>query len=87
MDLPEVVLIEVFKYLKKVNLIYSSVVCKMWTAIIWNNVFSARFRETNRLFFDGEWLMNTYAKIFDRFRDDVYWEYVSKLTKKSYRFH
>ena len=83
MDLPKVVLFEVFKYLKKVDLMEPSAVCKKWRAIIWNNVFSENVRETNRLFFDREWLIKTYKKIFDRFQDDVYWECISILPKSA----
>ena len=81
MDLPEVVLFEVFKYLKKVDLTEASAVCKKWREIIWNNDFSAKVRETNRLFFDREWLIKTYRKISYRFIDDVYWESISILPK------
>ena len=83
MNLPEVILFEVFKYLKMVDLIEASAVCKKWRAIIWSNVFSPKVRETNQLFFDREWLMKTYRKIFDRFQDDVYWECISILPKSA----
>ena len=67
MGLPEVVLFEVFKYLRTAELIDASAVCKKWRLIIWNGVFSEKVRETNQLFDDREWLVKTYRKIFDRF--------------------
>ena len=82
-NLPEIVLFEIFKYLKKVDLIEASAVCKKWRAIIWNNTFSEKVRETNRLFVDREWLMKSYKKIFDRFEDGVYRESISILPKSA----
>lgn len=81
MGLPEVVLFEVFKYLKTAELIDASAVCEKWRSVIWNGVFSEKVRETNQLFDDREWLVKTYRKSFDRFEFEVYWECISVLPK------
>ena len=45
MGLPEVVLFEVFKYLKTAELIDASAVCEKWRSVIWNGVFSEKLTE------------------------------------------
>lgn len=81
MNLPEVVLSEVFTYLKRVDLVDASTVCKKWRGIIWSRDFSEKVKKTNQLFNDREWLIKTFEKNFDRFQSEVYWECLSVLPK------
>ena len=81
MDLPEVVLSEVFTYLKRVDLVDASTVCKKSRGIIWSHDFSEKVKKTNQLFNDREWLIKTFEKNFDRFQSEVYWECLSVLPK------
>lgn len=62
MDLPEVVLSEIFKYLKRVDFIDASTVCKKWRNVIWNGDFSEKVKKTNQLFNDKQRLIKTYLK-------------------------
>ena len=72
--LPAKVLSVIFRYLKQTDLIEASAVCKQWYTVINNNSFSSKIKETNQLFDDKDWLLKTYRKHFDRFKDSVYWD-------------
>ena len=41
--------------------------------------FGLKIKETNSLFYDKDWLLKTYYKHFERFKDSVYFECVSIL--------
>lgn len=70
--LPVEVLNDVFKYLKQVDLIEVSAVCKKWRSVIWTKSFHLKINETNQFFRDKDWLLKSYLKHFDRFKDEVY---------------
>ena len=79
MDLPDLVLSEVFKNLKQIDLIEASAVCKKWRNVIWSKDFCLKIGEVNKLFLDKHWLLKTYEKHFERFKDDVYWNCICIL--------
>ena len=60
MDLPEVVLSEIFKYLKRADFIDASTVCKTWRNVIWSGDFSEKVKKTNQLFNDKQRFIKTY---------------------------
>ena len=62
MDLPEVVLSEIFKYLKRADFIDASTVCKTWRNVIWSGDFSEKVKKTNHLFNDKQRFIKTYQK-------------------------
>ena len=71
--LPVDVLSQVFKYLKKVDLIEVSAVWKHWYLLIRSNAFfCSKIDETDQLFNNKEWLLKSYYKHFERFNDSVY---------------
>ena len=72
MDLPEVVLSEISKYLKRADFIDVSTVCKKWRNVISSGNFSENVKKTNQLFNDKQRLIKTYQKKIDRFQPEVY---------------
>ena len=72
--LPAEVLSVIFRYLKQIDLIEASAVCKQWYTMINNNSFSSKIKETNQLFDDKDWLLKIYRKHFDRFKDSLHWD-------------
>ena len=62
MDLPEVVLSEISKYLKRADFIDVSTVCKKWRNVIWSGDFFEKVKKTNQLFNDKQRLIKTYQK-------------------------
>ena len=79
MDLPDLVLSKVFKNLKQIDLIEASAVCKKWRNVIWSKDFCLKIGEVNKLFLDKHWLLKTYEKHFEGFKDDVYWNCICIL--------
>ena len=78
-QLPVEILCTVFKYLRQIDLIEASSVCKLWHNIIQTEVFRAKLKETENLFHDRPWLLKTYFKHFERFAATVYWECVGAI--------
>ena len=72
--LPKELLSSIFQYLKTHDLIEASAVCIKWT-----DIFCSKINKTNNLFYDKDWLLKTYYKQFQRFRDSVYWECIGFL--------
>ena len=56
-----------------------SAVCKKWYRVVMSVDFGLKIKETNSLFYDKDWLLKTYYKHFERFKDSVYFECVSIL--------
>ena len=77
--LPLQVLNAIFKFLKWTDLIEASAVCKKWRDLIWTKSFCKKISETNKLFFDKDWLVKSYYKHFERFKDEFYWDCVGTL--------
>lgn len=77
--LPLEVLDATFKFLKQTDLIEAPAVCKKWRGVIWTKSFCKKINETNELFLDKEWLIKSYYKHFDRFKEDAYWDCIDSL--------
>ena len=71
-QLPVEILSAVFKYLRQINLIEASSVCKLWQSIIQTESFCSKLKETDGLFHDRQWLIKTYFSHFERFGATVY---------------
>lgn len=69
----------IFRYLKQINLIEVSAVCKKWYRVVISVDFCLKIKETNSLFYDKDWLLKTYYKHFERFKDSVCFECVGIL--------
>lgn len=78
-QLPIEILCTIFKYLRQINLIEVSSVCKLWHNLTQTKAFCAKLKETDNLFHDRRWLLKTYFKHFDRFVTTVYWECVGAI--------
>ena len=78
-QLPMDVFSFIFQYLKQIDLIEASAVCKKWYKVISITAFGFKLKETEELFHDRDWLLKTYIKHFDRFRDSVYWDCLNVL--------
>ena len=74
MSLPTEVLAMVFEYLKDLDLIEASAVCKQWNSASKSARFSEKLVEVNQLFKDKGWLLKTHRNHFETFRYGVYWE-------------
>ena len=70
----------IFQYLKQIYLIEASAVCKKWYRVITTIAFGFKLKEADELFHDRDWLLKTYSKHFDRFRDSVYWDCLNVLS-------
>ena len=82
MFFPIEVLWMVFKYLKGLDLIEVSAVCKQWNLASKSARFSAKLTEVNQLFKDKGWLLKTYRHHFEAFRYEVYWEILNQLKRE-----
>lgn len=78
-QLPIEILCTILKYLRQINLIEASSLCKLWHNLIQTKAFCAKLKETDSLFHDRRWLLKTYFKHFDRFVTTVYWECVGAI--------
>ena len=67
----------IFQYLKQIDLIEASAVCKKWYSVISITAFGFKLKETEELFHDRDWLLKTYIK---HFRDSVYWDCLNVLS-------
>lgn len=54
-------------------------VCKYWNCTTKTARLSSKLKETNELFKDRDWLLKTYRKQFEVFRDDIF-----SLLKQNY---
>lgn len=77
--LPNELLSSIFQYLERHDLIEASAVCIKWYSIIWTDIFCSKINKTNNLFYDKDWLLKTYYKHFQRFRESVYCECIGFL--------
>ena len=75
----------VFKYLRYIDLIEASAVCTEWGMIIQKGKFLPKLKETHDIFTDREWLMKSYRKNFDRFRNNMYCEILNYLNLEKFR--
>ena len=78
-QLPVEILSAVFKSLRQIDLIEASSVCKLWHSIIQTESFCSKLKETDGLFHDGQWIIKTYFRHFERFGATAYWECVGAL--------
>ena len=79
MSLPTEVCCGIFGYLKDLDLIEVSALCKEWNISSKSTTYSAKLAEANQLFTDKGWLFKTYQKHFESFKYDVYWEILNRL--------
>ena len=79
MSLPMSFLCLLFEYLNDIDLIEVSAVCKYWNFATKTARLSSKLKETNELFKDRDWLLKTYRKQFEVFRDDIF-----SLLKQNY---
>lgn len=79
MSFPIEVFSSVFKYLRDIDLIEATAVCTESYYIAKTARFAAKLKETNQLFLDKDWLLKTYMKHFNRFRDEVFWNILTNL--------
>ena len=77
--LPNELWSSIFQYLKRHDVIEASAVCIKWYSAIWTDIFYSKINETNNLFYDKDWLLNTSYRHFQRFRESVYWKCIGFL--------
>ena len=76
MSLPMSFLCLLFEYLNDIKV---SAVCKYWNFATKTARLSSKLKETNELFKDRDWLLKTYRKQFEVFRNDIF-----SLLKQNY---
>ena len=79
MSLPTEVLSMVFEYLKDLDLIEASAICKQWNSASKSARISEKLVEVDQLFKDKGCLLKTYRNHFETFRYDIYWEILNRL--------
>ena len=70
----------IFKYLRYIDLIEVSAVCKEWNMIIQKGKLISKLKESQIIFTDRDWHMKSYKKNLDRFWNDMYWEIINYLS-------
>ena len=70
---PTEVLSLIFNYLKYIDLIEASAVCKKWYGVAGiKQSYFLKQQESHKISVDRGWLIKTYKKTFDRFYEDMY---------------
>ena len=69
----------IFTYLRDLDSIEVSALCKEWNFAVKSARFSTKLAEVNQLCRDKSWLLKTYRNYFDTFKLEAYWEILNRL--------
>ena len=80
MSIPVEVWALAFKYLRYIDLVEVSAVCKDFYKICCTRQsYVLKLKESNEIFFERDWLLKSYRKTIERFHDEMCWEITNYL--------
>ena len=65
-----------FKHLRDIDLTEAPAVFQDWNSVVQTQKFISKLKETHKIHTDRDWLMKSYRKNFDCFRN-MYWEIIN----------